>query len=126
MPYRNPNPRRMALQSDVIKQYAGETAVWRQFASATSGNPAVGLGSARYYRQQVITGVFGDGVVTTNAFGQRAVGQLQDGQIRVVTTEKLNSNDEVVYQGNTYRVDSEPTVSTFNGRWIAILNRGNG
>lgn len=126
MPYRGPNKQRMALQSDTMKQYAGETATWRQYISASSGNPRVGLGSAANYRLQTITGIFGDGVVTTNTFGQRTVGQLQAGQIRVVTTEKLGKNDEVTYQGNLYRVDSEPTPSVLNGRWIAILNRGNG
>lgn len=126
MPYRNPNPARMSAQSNTMKQYAGETAVWRQYVSASSGNAFIGLGSSLYYREQVITGVFGDGVVTTNTFGQRQVGQLQAGQIRVVTTEKLGENDEVVYQGNNYRVDSEPTPSTMNKRWVAILVRGNG
>lgn len=126
MPYRNPNPRRMALQADTMKLYAGETAVWRQFVSASSGNPLVGLGSAARYREQVITGVFGDGVVTTNQFGQRTVGQLQAGQIRVVTTEKLGQDDEIMYQGNRYRVDSDPTFSRMDKRWIAILKRGNG
>ena len=124
MPYRNPNTARMAQQSTVMQTYAGETATWRQFVSAVSGNAAVGLGSAVYYRQQLITGVFGDGVATTNTFAQRPVGQLQAGQIRIVTTEKLAQDDEIVYRGDTYRVDSEPTYSVLNGRYIAILNRG--
>jgi hypothetical protein len=131
MSYFNPNRRIQGLQTDVIKQYAGQTATWRQFVSASAGVSVAGFGSANSYREQLITAVFGGGVqgnmgggtVNANFEMSRAAGNIAAGVVRVSTREPLGNNDEIVWRGIKYRVDTEAQVSTLNGYYMSILVR---
>lgn len=129
MPYRNPQHPRNAGQKDTITLYAGQTAQWHQFVSATTGNPVAGLGRRDYFRTSVFTGVFGgggDGGGIMAAYYQtpRPAGQIAAGNVRVVTNIYMTDRDEVTWQGNRYRVetDAQPVVMA-SGYWMATLSR---
>lgn len=130
MPYRNPHRPLMNKQSDEILKYAGQTATWRQYISASAGVAVAGFGSAVSYREQTITAVFGGGganmggTVLTNLQTQRAAGQLAAGTVRVTTEERLSDRDEIIWNGIRYRVDTDSQFSPLNGYWMSMLVRG--
>ena len=131
MPYRNPQHPRHAAQKSVIQQYAGQTALWHKWASATTGNPVAGLGRTDYFQTSVITGVFGGGLSVPGAGIMGVVhdkprpgGMVQVGDLRLVTDAQINSRDEVTWQGVRYRAetDAQPTIMA-SGYWMITLTR---
>ena len=129
MPYRNPQHPRHAAQKSVIQQYAGQTALWHKWASATTGNPVAGLGRTDYFQTSVITGVFGGGgdgggVMAVNYQGARPGGQIGAGNVRLVTDAQINNRDEGTWQGVRYRAetDAQPTIMA-SGYWMITLTR---
>lgn len=130
MSHFDPNNARNKAYTQYIHTYAGQTAMWRQFISASAGNAAAGYGSAVYYREQTITAVFGGGgigggVVNANLEKARAAGMIPDGSIRMSTPFPVGSQDEVVWNGVRYRVDTVSQPSTMNNHYMSILVRGN-
>lgn len=124
MSYRNPNATRINAQSNEIRKYAGQTAVWRQFISATSGIPEAGIGSAVYYREQWITGVFGQYFMPSLNEMQTPAGQTLVNPFSIITREKLDKRDEIIWRDVTYRVEGDPVPSRLNGQWAVQLKRG--
>ncbi len=129
MAYRNPIRQRQAAQTNEIIKYAGFTATWRQYVSASAGVSVAGFGSANYYREQTVTAVFGGGVVgggvvNANLQRQLGMGQQEAGTVRVTTQEKLSKFDEFIWNGVRYRVDTDSQFSPLNGYYMSILTRG--
>lgn len=131
MPYRNPDIFRNRQQTEIIHRYAGQTAVWRQYISAnppTGDGVAAGFGVVTNYREQVVTGVFGGGdagggVMSTNQQEARAAGTIAGGMVRMVSNVQMHDQDEVIWQGITYRVDTDSQPAIMAGSWQAILTR---
>lgn len=112
-------------------QYAGQTATWRQYISASAGVADAGLGDTYYYREQLITGVFGGGggdigggQLYANWQTDRPAGMLPAGMLRVVTEMPMRANDELSWNGEKYRVDTDSQRSPINNMWMSILVRG--
>jgi len=129
MSYFKPSRPLYHAQTDNILQYAGQTATWHQYVSATTGVPAAGIGGQSYYVDSVITAVFGGGgvgggVVGANLTRQLALGQLEAGQVRISTHQPLSKEDEVIWNGIRYRVDTDSQFSPLNGFYMSILTRG--
>ena len=129
MSYFRPSRPLYNLQTDDILRYAGQTATWRQFVSASASVGAAGFGSANYYREQTVTAVFGGGVVgggvvNANLQRQLGMGQQEAGTVRVTTQEKLSKFDEFIWNGVRYRVDTDSQFSPLNGYYMSILTRG--
>ncbi len=125
MSYRGPQPGRIRQQVDSdIFRHAGQTATWRQYVSASAGVSVAGFGGSAYYREQRITGVFGDNQTPRFAEKQGAGGMIAAGEMMAVTREKLGKQDELTWRGVTYRVESDPTPSRLDGAWVTILKRG--
>lgn len=124
MSYRGVNSRRNNLnfQSEILRQ-AGHTALWRQWISASAGASFAGFGSAEYYREQVITAIIGQGIVATNTEDQRAAGMLAAGTLRITTQQRLASEDEIVWRGVRYSVETESQPSLMDGTWMATIVR---
>lgn len=121
----NPNRCRQNTQTrDNILQYAGQTATWRQWVSASTGNPMAGFGAIQYYRQQTITALFNAGMVGTNTQQQFAGGQFPSGMLQMTTREKMSNLDEILYNGFRYRVDTDGQPSVMNGFYMTMIKRG--
>lgn len=133
MAYRGPDPTRIAgQQADAIFLHAGQTAIWRQYVSASAGNAnalAAGIGSAPAYREQTVTALFG-AVQSTQGFQQpeRATpaGMLAAGEILATVRERPGRQDELVWNGVIYRVESDAVPARIAGTWTVTLKRGTG
>jgi len=127
MPYRNPMTPRQASQTNEIMKYAGVTATWRQYVSASAGISVAGFGSGMYYREQTITAMLGGNnasLVSPNIQRQTTMGQLPEGTLRIVSREVMTDKDEIIWRGVRYRVDANSQRSPLNGYWMSIITRG--
>lgn len=132
MSYFNPHAKTQHTQSMAnMLQYAGQTAMWRQYISASAGVADAGLGDTYYYREQLITGVFGAGAgnmvggqLMANLMMDRPAGMIPAGMLRVVTEMPLRADDEINWQGEKYRVDTDSQRAPLNNMWMSILVRG--
>ena len=124
MSYRGPQPKRATLQASAMFRWAGHTATWNQWVSASAGVPAAGIGETDYYRQQLITGSFGNSINPRILQRQQAAGMIFDADILAVTREKFGPRDTVDWNGDSFRVESEPVQSKINQLWVSQLKRG--
>jgi hypothetical protein len=124
MPYRGPQVKRQQRQSTHVLHMAGVTATWRQFVSAAGGNEDVGLEDTLYWRTQTITASFGDADVARLPEHQTPAGVIAKGDLYCVSRVKLGREDELVWNGSTYRVESEPVRARINQGWVSLLKRG--
>lgn len=127
MSYRGPNTQRISNQMQANQfQYAGQTAVWRQFISASAGLDYAGYGSTPFYREQLITALFKatQGFTLTQPELQTPAGMTIDADYLVVTQQKLHRQDELRYMGSAWRIDSDSTFSRLDKTWINVLKRG--
>lgn len=124
MSYRGAQYKRFnqAFHSHVLSQ-AGHTALWRQYISASAGVSFAGFGSAESYREQMITAIIGQGVVATNTEQQRGAGMLAEGTLRITTQQRLASEDEIIWRGVRYSVETESQPSLMDGTWMATIVR---
>jgi hypothetical protein len=113
-------------QNEAIYQHAGQTAVWRKYVSASAGNPVLGLGSASYYAERWITaqfyGVPGQGFSLPD--NQTFAGMVTQGSFAVSTREELGQQDELVWRGDTYRIESDTVPTRIGGSNIYAIKRG--
>jgi len=113
-------------QSDNIFHHAGQTATWRKFVSASSGNKYVGAGSSYHYIQRQITALFfgvpGQGFKLPEV--QTLAGQLTIGQFIVATREVLDAQDELVWRGDTFRIEGDPVPNRIGENNVYIIKRG--
>lgn len=127
MSYRGPDARRQTNQRDTsFLQYAGETGIWRKFASATTGNPLIGLGSATYYQERLITAsLYGQpGAAVGLPENQTFAGMLAHGQFLMSTSEPMGRQDELIWRGVTYRVDGDSIPNHMGSTHTVIVKRG--
>lgn len=123
MAYRGVQAGRVAMNLvDVLRQ-AGQTATWRQFVSASDGIAYAGLGDVRHYREQIITALFYQNY-QRQPERQTPAGMVAEGAFAVTTRERLGRNDELVWRGVTYRVESDPTPGALAGAWMTTVKRG--
>lgn len=109
--------------NDSIMRHAGNTATWRQFVSATSGSKVAGIGASAFYREQVITGVFGRGVLGQFPETQIAAGMQAAGMVLMSSPHPIGRRDEIVWRGATYRVESDAVPARMVGHWQVSLKR---
>lgn len=124
--YRGPNARRLINQhiQDPL-HFAGQTAIWRRYVSASAGTPMAGFGASAVYVDQVITGVFGTPpAVLKLAQLQTDAGQSMVADFTVATREKLARDDRLIWNGETYRVDGDPVPVPLTNSYISTLKRG--
>lgn len=124
MSYRGPDKTRQRLQVADIFQHGGYTATWRQYVSASAGNQDAGLGDRYYYREQTITALMGLGNKRPAPERQTPIGMLTSDTVITTTREKLGRRDELVWRGNTYRIESDSVPSTIGPHWVTEIKRG--
>lgn len=122
--YSRPDKHRMNNQAERIYQFAGSTATWRAYVSASAGVPEAGIGDTFYYRQQTITGQFGV-MLNLPKIGENvaAPGLIAAGQFQMVTRERVGRQDEIIYNSATYRVESDPVPAQLVGWWVTQIKR---
>lgn len=106
---------------DILRQ-VGHTAIWRQYISASDGIAYAGMGETQHYREQIVTALLYRSY-TLQPEGRRAVGAIAEGDFMVSTRERLGRQDELIWRGVTYRVESDPQPNNI-GLWTARLERG--
>lgn len=122
MPYRNPDQARIQAQAATIFQYAGQTALWRQYVSASAGVSVVGMGTTLYYREQPITALFAP--LPANPEDQTPAGMIASDMFQVTTTQRVGRQDQLVWRGDVYRLESDPTPAPLPGMWVSQVKRG--
>jgi hypothetical protein len=121
MPYRGPNNQRIGnQQTDAIFRHAGQVATWRQYISASAGVPAAGFGDAPQYREQTVTALFGDVKSPEMPY---AAGMIAAADIYAVMRERPARQDELLWRGVSYRVESDPAPARLAGTYTMILKR---
>lgn len=121
MSYRNPHQPRIQAQAATVFQYAGQTATWRQYISATTGMSVMGRGAVVSYREQAITALFKP--LPPNPETQTPAGMIAADQFQVTTTQRLNRQDELRWKGDLYSVESDPSPATMPGYWVSEVKR---
>ena len=121
MPYRGPNTSRISTQQSVdIFRHAGQTATWRQYISASAGVNAAGFGDAPQFREQTITALFGDVKAPETPY---AAGMIAAADIYAVMRERPARQDELLWRGVSYRVESDPAPARLAGTYTMLLKR---
>lgn len=122
--FSRPDKHRMNIQGEQIFKYAGVTATWRQFISASAGVPEAGIGDMQYYRLSTITGQFGV-MLNPPKVGEQvaAPGLIAAGQFQMVTRERVGRQDEIIYNSALYRVESDPVPAQLVGWWVTQIKR---
>ena len=121
--YSKPDRKRLNQQSEQIYKYAGVTAVWRAYVSASAGVPEAGIGDAQYYRTQVITGHFGFQFLPRFMEGVGAAGLIAAGVVQMSTRERIGRQDEIIYNSGLYRAESDPVPAQMVGWWVTQIKR---
>ena len=95
-----------------IMAYAGQTATWRYYISASAGQAEYGQATSLYYVQRTITGVFAD-VKPQEVW--MAGGKVLAGDLWLTTFAPLSERDEIQWAGGRYQVESEAVNVTLFG-----------
>lgn len=122
--YSRPDKRRLNQNAERVYQYAGVTATWRQYISASAGVPEAGIGDTFYYRQSTITGQFGV-MLNLPKIGEQvgAPGMIANGMFQMVTREHIGRQDEIIYNSAYYRVEADPVPDELADWWVTQLKR---
>jgi len=114
--YRGPDAMRIRAQSTNILQYAGQTAIWQHFVSASGGTPAAGLTNTLYFRQTVITALFSNLQQPEDA---TPAGMIAGSRFSVISQERIERDDRLIWNGIDLRVDSDPVTSRISNLWVS-------
>lgn len=120
MPYRNDTTRRVTQQGEIFGLF-GHVFTWRQFVGSAAGAPVAGMPGKPRYREQQVTGLF---TRMTQPETQAAGGQFASADFQVTTAQRLGRNDELVWQGVVYRVESDAVPAPISGTWVTEVKRG--
>lgn len=127
MSYRGPDRNRIQQQrAAAIDTHAGYSALWRQYVSASTGAGFAGRGDTYHYREQWVTAHFYGvpGAPSTISERQRAAGLVTEGKFFVSTPVKLSARDELVWMGDTYRIEGTSIPSQIDGYYNVQIKRG--
>src|SRR3990167_3704637 len=126
MSCRGPQALRIQQQRTDSYTFAGHTAIWRQYISASAGIDYGGYGATPDYRPQLITAQFaaGGGMGFCIGEGQLPAGMLASAEFIVTSREQFGPQDEITWQGKTCRIESESVLSRLNGTYVNVLKRG--
>lgn len=114
--YRGPDATRIRAQTTNILQYAGQTAIWQHFVSASGGTPAAGLTNTLYFRQTVITALFSNLQQPEDA---TPAGMIAGSRFSVISQERIERDDRLIWNGVDLRVDSDPVTSRISNLWVS-------
>ncbi len=119
-----PDYGRMQRQQNTIAEFAGETAKWEAYVSASAGvSPVAGLGNEPQYITRTITALFAQ-----PKFDEQPVagGEFLAGDMMVSMANLAHANDRIIWRGNVYHVQGLPIPQTVLGAkvWRTHLRIG--
>lgn len=118
------NPFRRQQQRNNIFEYAGQTATLQTWVSASAGIAAAGFGSSGYYANRTVTAIFGaNRQKPMSNENQVAGGMIADGEFVVSLREPVGREDLLVWQGETYRVESDAVRNVIDNAWTVKVKR---
>ena len=119
--YRGPDATRIRAQTTNILQSAGHSAIWQHFVSASGGPPAAGLTNTLYFRQTVITALFSNLRQAGDATPEDATpaGMIAGSRFSVISQERIERDDRLIWNGVDLRVDSDPVTSRISNLWVS-------
>lgn len=130
MTYRGPDASRISGQFVAVQHWAGASVTWRAYVSAATTGSAywAGGGQTRYYAERAITAMLAapqDGEARFRET-QLPAGQIIAGDLVASTLHPLGQNDQVVWRGVTYRVESDAVPVYIGGKlfYRTVLRRG--
>jgi len=92
---------------------AGQTAMWRDYISASAGAAEFGMGTAIFYIQKPLTALFQP---LRPQEIQAAGGFYLAGDIRMTTFEPVSKRDEITWEGSRYAFISDPAIVNLWGQ----------
>lgn len=125
--FSQPNTARMAaLMHDNMMTFAGETATLWAYISAGGGIPVAGFGATAFSAGRTITAQFyvARRFMPNIAQHMSPGGMIPAGEFLMNSEYKPTVNDAVEYQGELYKVESEPfREPMIKNTWVANLTR---
>ena len=126
MPYHGPDPERMRAQFAGLQAFVGQSVTLRTWVSASTASTSAymaGGGKTDSYRQQQITALM------KPSQPQEAMapgGMVMAGDMIASTPQALGNQDQLVWQGVTYRIEGDSLPIRAGGRlWYhTYIRRG--
>lgn len=115
------DPNRMLNRAGNIFLNAGQPVLLHRVASAVPGLAMGGFGSAIYYRDQVITALFSP--IPPAREAQAGAGMVIAADFMMTTRESIQRTDQVIWGGNTFRVEGEAVNEPLPGLWYTPITR---
>ena len=121
-----PDAKRIQGQMRAIANFAGATAIWRQYISASTGTGSAyfaGGGETFYYREQLITALMRPASQMETPL---PAGMVMAGDLLCSTFQKLGTQDEILWNKAIWRIEGDTLPVQLGGRvWYrTILRRG--
>lgn len=110
-----------------MDEVAGQVVTYRQYVSASAGVSMAGFAPSASYREFVLTAhLVAQFPYFVNMLNQRQTlaGNIVNGGFEMVIPFQPNPNDELVWRGEPYRIESEGMPANVDGKYIVILRRG--
>ena len=120
MPYRDPNPTRMAAQMERLMSHAAQSATWERWVSASDGVPAAGIQPTQYFARRPIAALFGKMELVEE---QTNAGTIIHATVQVTTHEQLSRQDRLIWRGETYEIDSDAMPARIGDGYITLMRR---
>lgn len=111
-----PDYGRMQRQHNTIAEFAGETARWQAYVSASAGDkPAYGGGNEPQYITRTITALFAQPRINEQPVEG---GEFLAGDMMVSMANQPHANDRIVWRGNVYLIQGHPIPQTVLGAQV--------
>lgn len=103
---------------------ASQSVTWRRYVSGSTGIPEAGLYGSAYYTEKSISAYMGQYFPANVRQQQFGGGMIPVGAFIAVTPHPLQKDDELVWNGNTFRVEGEPTRVALTQNYVVEIKRG--
>jgi len=120
-----PNPNQQA--ADLFANHipgASQSVTWRRYVSGSTGIPEAGLYGSAYYSEQRISAYMGQFFPANIRQQQFAGGMIPVGAFYVATPHPIGEHDELVWNGDTYRIEGEPVRVSLSRNYVVEVKRG--
>ncbi len=122
--YSGPDHRRMSANMKNIETEAGHLMTLRRMVSGSTGVAAAGYGTTLHYNDVTITALIKsipDKPEMMETF--KPGGMVAAGQYRISTNVPVYRTDEVVWNGVSFFVNSDPIVDSYTNRYLFLIRR---
>lgn len=103
---------------------ASQNVTLRRYVSAVDGVSEAGFGASAYYAEKPISAFMGQFFPPNIRQTQFAGGMIPAGAFICVSPFQLQKDDELVWNGETFRVEGEPTRVALTQNYVVEIKRG--